>query len=150
MMQTRKKIAIPVLLVTGALLLVFSVLPHHHHKFGNLVCFSVDCCEALDYGDHDRSGADHNHSEAECKLQQFFLLVQRGGEEMCGCGHIHGHDHDVTLHLLTDLFYQHIDIADIHTLVTQQRVRTVPYVEPVKSRYAGESQTLRAPPCVIA
>lgn len=68
------------LLCTGILMLVLSVLPHHHHCDGSIRFSVPERCEECSH----ETDADHRHTEGEhCDLRDLFVLVTRDDSALC-------------------------------------------------------------------
>lgn len=56
----KKRIALLPLSLAGTILLVFAILPHHHHD--NFICFSSHPCKS-----HECQSQQHQHSTSDCQ-----------------------------------------------------------------------------------
>ena len=153
-----KKIAAQILVMfSGALMLVLSVLPHHHH--GDIIHFGVvdrcescqDCRENARQGQWDLISHRHNHSsesDADCDLRQLFVISARD-EHLLPIYHGSGADDPLGSPLFLPLvLFDRLALELCRTeLLT---VYCVPPSERLHSWQGKACATLRAPPFVIA
>ncbi|MDR0795674.1 MAG: hypothetical protein LBE79_06435 [Tannerella sp.] len=129
----RKKVAIYFLLLANIILLVHTVLPHHHHTNGT-VCFFTDSCNK----DITDSKASHHKTYDECSLANIFIR-QQTGENLV--------KHELLSQTLLFLIpYNSIDLK----LIIAFHSEHIPFL---KSKYiSAELRTcgLRAPPFVLS
>lgn len=143
-------------LITGALMLVLSVLPHHHH--GKIIHFGVverceTCrdCETNDPLDPLKT-AEHKHSHSEdpdCDLRHLFVISAR--EEYLSLGYIThtGQDRSTIDPVMLTLFFETY-VPFTPATDSGKSLKFFPIAEPLCSVIAGRIFALRAPPCFIA
>lgn len=139
----KKTVSGAAILLAGVVMLMLSVLPHHHH--GNHIRFVAvqqcgECHEQLPC-----SRADHSEeADTDCDLRSLFVLYARSqGPSSQVDDHLHFHGG------LSDFFLPSFVVCLADPLV-QTTVRYVPFVEPIAFRYAGTQSLLRAPPALMA
>lgn len=152
------KVAAKILLLfSGALLLVLSVLPHHHH--GDIIHFGVmercetcqDCRANARQGQWDIIAHKHTHSssesDADCDLRQLFVISARE-EQLLPV--YHGDQTDPSLSptflFVFDAFLAYL----IPQNDTSKDLKYPPLIERLRSIAAGHIFALRAPPAIIA
>lgn len=143
----KKKISAIVLLFAGALLMVLSVSPHHHH--GERICF-VSVAECTDCQAH-RCGAAHEHGnpDSDCDLKQLFLMSGRY-DQAAQQDDLHPDGGWQNLLFFTLCFSCPAETVCIATAPESRRVKYPPFVEPAGSRGIVRISGLRAPPIAIA
>ena len=145
------------LLFSGALLLVLSVLPHHHH--GDIIHFGVmercepcqECRENARQGEWDIVAHKHHHSsdesDADCDLRQLFVISARE-EQLLPI--YHGNQTEPswspTLPYVSDLFSSYC----LPQNDTPNNLKYPPLIERLRSIAARHIFALRAPPAIIA
>lgn len=145
----RRRFIQVVLVSTGILMLVLSVLPHHHH--GDKIYFSTaeECSDACS-SDHQTGSTSHHHSDSDtsCDLRQLFLFSGRDDHHNagsnCACMDPHSDDY-LTINLPVQLL--HLVMAP---LGDERPYKYPPLIEPLGSSIVGSLAALRAPPVSIA
>lgn len=153
-----KKYAAKILLtVSGALMLVLSVLPHHHH--GDVIHFGVvercetcrDCQDSCQ-GQWDAVAHKHTHSsesDADCDLRQLFVVSAREDLLLPICPCDGQGDHLAFDHITLTLFFDsYRPLAQ--TDESGKPLKFPPQTQPLGSLIPGHIFALRAPPSVIA
>ncbi len=153
-----KKIAAHILvLFSSVLMLVLSVLPHHHH--GDIIHFGVvercetcqDCQENTLQGEWERIAHRHHHSsesDADCDLRQLFVISAREEHLLpLHPGDEAGPLQEWPLCLPIELFDRSIPVSYQTELLT---LYGIPSAERLPIWQEEESLALRAPPFIIA
>lgn len=146
------------MMLTGALMLVLSVLPHHHH--GDVIHFGVvercetcqDCGKAAPQGLLDAIAHKHSHSEesdAHCDLRQLFVISAREEQLLPTCSCDHDGDHLAFDHFSLTLLHQS-SLPLAHSEPDGTPLEFPPLIQPLGSLLGGHIFALRAPPVVIA
>ena len=145
MKQTFAKI---ILAITGILMLVLSVLPHHHHSNSgsNLICFSLSITGEADHEHNPESNQGHN--EADCDIRNIFVMS--GRDDLYLHCHICNNDnHSINIHLLSDIL-----LSEQFSLKIFEKENHCLYdiygAEALHSEYILNVHSLRAPPVYIA
>lgn len=142
-MKQRQIIAIS-LFITSIIMVLSSVMPHHHH--GVITCFTVSHCSS----EEAKQVCNHSHDSDPCKEEcHVQLLFQTDFIKQ------HHHEGDCCLDIATNpLFPTLFILAGIdHTLASIQdsrRVFLTVYVERLHPITGNPSSAGRAPPVVIA
>ena len=137
-----------ILLCTGILMLVLSVLPHHHHCDGSIRFSVVEQCTECQQAPVT---ASHHHPETDndCDLRQLFVISGRNDSDHQFCL---GHTHDLQpadAFVFTLFYYVYPDLS----LLLSGHGSPVDYWPFVAALHGAESQgpaALRAPPAFIA
>jgi len=134
------------ILLANIMLLVHSLVSHHHHK--GIVCFTQNqteeiCCNDAQH-EHNK-GCDDSHSDdsACCVVKQDFLIPsdEIGKTTRCVVSEIHSKiqiwfvallTSNIELKLLSNSKFKHQFFDDF----------------PLNSYYLSSSLSLRAPPCI--
>ena len=100
----RQRSAKIILLCTGILMLVLSVLPHHHHCDGTIRFSVADNCIECRHNTADKHS--HPENDATCDLRQLFIMSEHPNDKShlyCLC---HSHDqHTSDCFLFAHLYF---------------------------------------------
>ena len=133
------------LLATGFLMLVLSVLPHHHH--GQRICFAVtECCLSCQ-NESKTTGHNHSESDASCDLKQLFVMSSRDDNS-----NFHPLSHD------SGISFADLYIALLFTTENsvpapdcrESHLSAPPFLETLTAIDVSRISALRAPPVFIA
>lgn len=131
--------------ITAIVLLLSSVLPHHHH--GDRVCYALESCE-LDHSFNDGHTHHHDnndeHHEGSCIADFKYIVGESHNDTKCGISDFSDFNPDQTFYL--PLLYL---VAEINNLTSSDTIsggffrrHLLEYKSPDYSQFHG----LRAPP----
>ena len=103
-MNRRKNIKLSFLLTAYTIILLHSIIPHHHHDTGICSCeYSTEV--NISHSDHDHDKHQHHHEHEHNDLSN------------CSC-EIKNHSESHFCHFTTDIYNINIDFSDLFTLQT--------------------------------
>lgn len=134
-MRFRKFVVIPLLFLASALMLAFTVLPHHHHEA--YICFVSTHCD----GNHDN--APHNHDNQHTCPQ--YLLQARASKiqnlrHFCKKGHC--------IHFIQVFFCENELLISATPFSQKSKKNNIPYQEKLHNVWLLSSKAGRAPPAI--
>lgn len=143
------------LLTTGVLMLLFSVMPHHHH--GTLIHFSLSAarelcsaCTAEEAGcchsacDHAAEGENSHNEDMDCDLRQLFLFSARQEQILPSASLFDADDHPASAYLTAILLHGDLPALDAGSSALPDRR---PHLsEPLRSLCGGPIRARRGPP----
>ena len=145
----RQRSAKIILLCTGILMLVLSVLPHHHHCDGTIRFSVADNCIECRHNTADKHS--HPENDATCDLRQLFIMSERPNDKShlyCLC---HSHDqHTSDCFLFAHLYFICITTSTITLDIPESPWEYVPGIALPNEVQVYEVSALRAPPAFIA
>ncbi|MDR2038144.1 MAG: hypothetical protein LBQ60_09490 [Bacteroidales bacterium] len=132
-------------LLVNAVLLTFTVVPHHHH--GEIICFSLshierhDNCDATCHHDAEETEDDTSAGTDCCRISDWVLTHVEDHKHDIRCGCCTGNDNDYPqLTVLFDLYEEPLFIQK------GLPFRQTPFKETYLQEFVSCVLGLRAPP----
>lgn len=125
---------LPITIATLSLI-VFSIIPHHHHK--EMLCIVMETCEQDNAvnDEHTNHNTDGNtNHEKTCVLRSEYITTYGGGDNLALLP---------VLFLLANYLIYNSELSNTESTYGE-------YVFSYTSVMLGESSGLRAPPCFLS
>lgn len=139
----RKKVSILFIMLSTFMVLVSSVMPHHHHE--GMICIGVETCYAEQHNcgceSEHHSGNDANHEHHSCTADAQYLTKQSvddAKQKNCSCNNLE-HIHLFPVHFIVNWL-----LSPIETVV--EKTEYGEFLITYTSVNVNHAHGLRAPP----
>lgn len=134
-----KRTAYIITFITNIFLLVYTVVPHHHHEGKSQICILNSHCQADDSDDSQNHQHDSHTKSNNCLLKQAIVLPLSNNTKV-NQSIVYSYEFDVFINISNELLNKCLVISSIEVLMPD-----APFIF---SSYIHSSLGLRAPPVV--